>query len=368
MIHFIFIFIILLSIIGVSSKWSADEKTLNTNKTAFYLCMLILCFLASFRSSIVGNDTQSYIYIFEQSADYLANGSRFEIGYVYFNYLLSKITSEPQYVFIICSLVIYYSYSRFIWKYSKMPWLSLLLFFLLTFGSTVNIMRQMLAISILLWSVDFVIQKKPLLFVATIALATLFHNTAFLFAPIWLLSKLQLNRRTALLMTVIALTMYVGFAGLLNYAFGYLSMYEYYSEGKYFEGEVRLASMIQLLISLGVSVFGYLAYQRNNNVQWKLSDEGMSYKLLLLMQFIATVIFFLCLRVNLLDRIALYYSTFSIINIANAISLYPNYRRKSLAMTVLIFLLVYNSTIMTLRPEWNRVYPYEFCWQQTINI
>ena len=368
MAHFFLFFIVLLMVIGISSKWDADSKALNTNKTAFTICMLFLCFLASFRSSIVGNDTHSYIYIFGQAEEYMKYGSRFEIGYVYLNYLLSKVTNNPQYIFIICSVFIYYSYGHFIWKYSKMPWLSLLLFFLLTFGSTVNIMRQMIAISILLWSVDFLIQKKPLLFAATIVFATLFHNTAFLFAPIWFLPRLQLNRRIVLLMSSIAIIMYIGFSGLLNYAFSYFSMYEYYSEGMYFEGEVRLASIIQLVISLGVSMFGYLAYQQYKDDQWKGSEEGQSYKLLLLMQFVATVIYFLCLKVNLLDRIALYYSAFSIINIANAIALYPNYRRKSLAYIVLLFLLIYNSTIMTLRPEWNRVYPYEFCWQDNHHI
>ncbi len=324
--------------------------------------MFFLCFLSSFRSSIVGNDTHSYIYIFEQANEYVKYGSRFEIGYVYFNYILSKITDNPQYVFIICSIVICYSFGRFIWKYSKMPWLSMLLFFLLTFGSTVNIMRQMLAISILLWGVDFIQQKKLLYFAVTIVVATLFHNTAFLFAPAWFLPGLKLDKKVVLFMVGIAIIMYIGFSGLLNYAFSYLNMYEHYSEGKYFEGEVRLASIIQLVISFSVSALGYLAYRKIGDDYWKVSEEGVSYRFLLLMQFVATVIFFLCLKVNLLDRIALYYSSYSIINIANAISLYPAYKRKRMAMAVLLFLLVYNVTILTLRPDWNRVYPYEFCW------
>ncbi len=364
MLHFLSIFIVLLIILTVSSSHKfADCAKCNTNRTGLFFCMLILCFLASFRSYIVGNDTESYIHVFHQCEDYLLLGSRFEIGYVYLNVFLKRLCSNPQIVFVVSSIFIYFSFTRFIWKYSRMPWLSMLVFFMLVFGSTVNIMRQCIAVAVLLYGVDFIIQRKLIPFVLSVVIAFLFHYTAVFFVFAWFLPNIKLNGRTLFVFASLTLFCYTLFSSLLSYAFSYFSMYEYYSDSMYFEGEARTATMIQIAMSFSISLLGYVSYYYYTDDEWKKAKkDGQIVKLLILIQFVATVIYVLCLKLNLLDRVAFYYSVFSFVSLANAISLYPIYVRKRLAFGVVLFLLTYSCIIIVERPNWNRVFPYEFCW------
>lgn len=363
MLHFLLIFFILFVILAVApSRWLATGPHQNTNKKAFYICLSIMCALAAFRSSIVGNDTESYIYVFRECEDLLKYGSRYEIGYIYLNILLKKISQTPQIVFIFCSIFIYFSFGRFIWKYSQMPWLSILLFFLLVFSSTVNIMRQCVAIGFLLWSIDFILERKFIHFIIIIALASLFHNTAIFFSVAWFLPKIPLTLRTVKLFVVVALIGFLAFDSLLNYAFDYFSMYELYSDSIYFEGETRTATFLQLFISLFVSIIGYISYNRYADECWKDTTEGKIQHLLVLLHIVASVLYFLCLKVNLLDRISLYFSVFSFISIVNAIYLLPYEMKKKMIIISVLFFLTYQSCIITYRPNWNCVYPLEFYW------
>lgn len=369
MLHFVLIFLTLFIILQTtSSSPFTNSAPRNTSFKAFIVCVLIMCFLSAFRSSIVGNDTESYIYIFEQAEDYLLHGSRFEIGYVYLNYCLSHLTKNPQIALIVTSLFIYYSFGRFTWRHSAIPWVSVLLFFISNFGGTVNIVRQYVAMGILLWAVEFAVKRNLIYFLISLSIASLFHYSAFFFAPVYFLSFLSLNRKTIFYILGGGFVGYVFFGPILNYAFSYFTMYEYYSEGKYFEGEARVATYMQIFISTIISFFAYQAYNKNKDIEWRESEDGKYVKLMILFQFVALAIYLMCIKVNLLDRIATYYSVYSFINIANAISLSHLSRRKIYTFIAVFFFFVYTSIVITYRPEWNRVYPYLFCWQDSKNI
>lgn len=320
-------------------------------------------FLAAFRASSVGNDTEEYLRIFEETISSGIYESRYEIGYLWFNKLLGYISNDSQIVLIVSSIFIFYSFGRFIWKYSRIPWLSMLVFFMLVFGSTVNIIRQCIAVAILLYSMDFIIQRKLIPFVLSVAIAFLFHYTAVFFVFTWFLPNIKLNGYTLFIFASLTVVCYTLFSSLLSYAFSYFSMYEYYSGSMYFEGEARTATMTQIAISFSISLLGYVSYRYYTDDEWKKSKkDGQIAKLLILMQFVATVIYVLCLKLNLLDRIAFYYSVFSFVGLANAISLYPIYVRRKIAFWVVLLLLTYSCIVIVERPNWNRVFPYEFCW------
>lgn len=367
MVHFLVIFFILtLVFLFTSTRKYSDINVENTNKSAFVFCVFMLCFLSGFRSSNVGNDTIAYIYLFDHAAENFFDDTRFEIGYVYLNYYLSQISRDPQILFVTVSVFIYFSFGRYIWKHSAIPWISLLLFFILYFGSTVNIIRQMIAVGILLWSIKFVVQRQPIYFAIIVLLAITFHTTAVFFIPAYFVPLIPMNKKALIVILGSGIVGYLLFAPLLDYMMNYLSIYEGYLDSKYFQGEVRLATMIQILISLGVSVFSCHSFLTYTDEAFQRSEEGAYVKFMIIMQFISVAIYIVCLKVNLLDRVALYFSIFSFINIANAISFLPEYKRRSYSIMIICVLLLYSAIVIVERPDWNRVYPYEFCWQDRI--
>ena len=77
---------------------------------------------------------------------------------------------------------------------------------------------------------------------------------------------------------------------------------------------------------------------------------------------IAVVIDFLSLKVNLLDRLDLYFSALSFVLFSNAVTLMPVHCRRIVTMALLSLYVSYNCVAMTIRPDWNRIYPIELVW------
>ena len=325
--------------------------------------MAFLCAFAALRGTVVGNDTLEYYELYEAFKDTAYLGPRFEIGYSYFNYLLNKISSNPQLLFVVSSSFIFFSFGRFIWKYSELPWLSVVLFFLLAFDLTLSILRQCIAIGILIFSFDYLIKRKFILFAMCVIVATLFHTTAILFLVTWFLPQIKLNAKVVAIYIIGAIVSYSLFASIMQLGFSYFAMYEYYSDGDYFDGKTRTASIVQLIISVIITYICIYSYLKKTTREWRESREGRIYRVLCHLQLISFLIGFLCLKVNLFDRIALYFSIFSFVLIPNAIFLQPKYLRKILAFLIVAFFLLYNSYIYINKPEWNRIYPYFFFWE-----
>ena len=302
MLQFLFIFFVLLFALALSNKSAGFTLAGKDGKSVYILCFLFLGLLAAFRSPIVGNDTKEYIRIFQDFRDLLDNGTRFEYGYLYYNLFIHKITGNYQVFFIITSIFLFATYGVITWKYSFRPKLAVLFFFILAFPGTVNTMRQSFAICILLFSLDYIIKRRWIFFIFIVLFASLFHVTAIIFLVVYTLSYLRINRMTVLLFVVAALVCYIMFADLLEIGFSYFTMYEYYSQGKYFEGETRVASMVKVVFSVTIFLVAYYSYKRSTK-EWKQTIEGKRYTLILLLEMIAVVIDFLSLKVNLLDRL-----------------------------------------------------------------
>lgn len=361
MFQYLLIFSILTIFMGLN-KGFLFSLSGRDRKPVFVISLSLLWILASFRTEIVGNDTGEYIRIFKESGNMLADGStRFEFGYVYFNYLVSQITSQPRFFFIVTNIFIFFTYGHFIWKYSQRPKLALVLFFLIVFGNIVNILRQIIAICILLYGIEALLENKRIRFVFLVLFATLFHTTAILFLVIFPLYvyHVRVDRRILILFAIISISSYVVFASLLSIAFSYLPMYEYYSLGKYFEGGMRVASVVKVLFSVLVISLGYIAYTKYATSQWKNSIEGRRYNLLLLLELVAVVINVMSLRVNLIDRLGLYFTALSFVLISNAIQLLPVKNRRFVTLLILFVYISYSCITILYRPDWNRVYPIE---------
>ncbi len=139
-------------------------------------------------------------------------------------------------------------------------------------------------------------------------------------------------------------------------------MYEYYSDGKYFEGETRVASLVKFTFSLIIFTIGYYAYNRTSE-EWKDTRNGRVFNLLLLLEIVSVAINFVSIRVNLIDRLDLYFTALSCVFISNSISLLPVYKRRIFSISLLLLFISYNCVVMSFRPDWNRVYPIELEWK-----
>ena len=142
-------------------------------------------------------------------------------------------------------------------------------------------------------------------------------------------------------------------------------MYEYYdNQNKFVQGGVQLATIILIALDAIVLTMVSIVYKatKNNNV---LNHDGLN-RLLYLFCMIGLFVVALSLPFNLFSRVATFFSFFNCILIPNAMHELSRRRKYNAANLMGLFYVVlygaYYIVINTYRPEWTRIYPYEFCF------
>lgn len=178
------------------SLFSFKEYFLKKRKGYFFIFLLLfLCM--GLRDYRVGTDLKHYLaaYNYLSSVDtFIWKYKNFEIGYIFFCYLLGKIKiNKDFFIFLVSFLSLYPIYLLFK-KNSRYPitatffYLSLGLYFFSFSG-----LRQTIAIGISCLSFKFIKEKKVIKFFIIILIATLFHKSAVFFLIAYPLYYFKLN-------------------------------------------------------------------------------------------------------------------------------------------------------------------------------
>lgn len=322
------------------------------------------------RSYMVGNDTVTYLGIYSTASDY---GSLedillspliiyLELGYLFLNWICINLFSHYQSILVVTSAIIYYGYYRFCKQYSYSLLLSFAIFFFLGFSdSCMNTIRQCIAMVITLYSYDYIVQKRKKSFFCAMLIAILFHKSAIVFIPAWWICKLKFCRKNiaiSLLSSIVLLFfLMVGNYLLFSVMGGYSNYmsddYEYSAGGK-------IAPLINLIMYLTICWF--------SNKQIKMAERrGFPIKLIEDMKrmrnllWVAICFLILSLANALIFRMAMYYYSFILALFANAVYISKN--RGLWSFIIVVFMLLYYLVTVTIRPEWNTVYPYSFFWE-----
>jgi hypothetical protein len=184
------IYILMLLAILVFGLFTSVAFTSTRSKKIYAIVSFLMVFLISaLRDISVGSDALGYVNYFftvkKVPFSYLLL-YRFEPGYIVFNKLLSFFVNNEQVFLAIMALIILAMIFIGIYKYSSIPSLSVYLFITMGFFAfTLSGFRQAIAIGIVFLSFTLLKEKKLLLFVLTILLASLFHKTALIFLIIY---------------------------------------------------------------------------------------------------------------------------------------------------------------------------------------
>ncbi len=161
-----------------------------------------------------GSDWTPYLENFQNTDEYstvLINALiGYEIGYGTFAFLIKKLFDNYSVFLIIHALIFYWGIFRMAKKYSPYFFISVLFFYATNLGM-VGSNRQLLAIIICLYSLEYVSERKPFKFFAFIGVACLFHTTAFLFAVYYFLNR---NFKTVTVVFVLIISFMIGKTGL----------------------------------------------------------------------------------------------------------------------------------------------------------
>ncbi|MBQ6906957.1 MAG: EpsG family protein, partial [Clostridia bacterium] len=188
-----------------------NTDTLRERKNNYNIFIGIILFLtAALRHRNTGADTASYYGMYRA----IANGSRNLVFFwndfvksitsndyedmIFWNLnskLFSYINKSPQIWLAFIALIFFFAAYKIIKKYSDDPvisWAYLLCVFVYTF--VLKGLRQSVAMSIVILSVDYIYERKLIRFLLLMALATLFHQSAFVFIIAYPLYKFKLSK------------------------------------------------------------------------------------------------------------------------------------------------------------------------------
>ena len=175
--------------------------------------MLPLFFVAAFRY-YVGTDYGAYVRAFVQ----IGNGRSSSMEWLYqaLSRIISRFGGNYVWIFVVSALVFLIPTFLHIFKYSPYPVLSIFLLFGMTYYfAFLNQMRQLMASAILMYSMRYIEDEKPLRFGLCVAIATGFHSTSWAFLILYFLRKLRLTPLKAAVIAVASWLLYNPLSTLL---------------------------------------------------------------------------------------------------------------------------------------------------------
>lgn len=351
------IFIMILYTILNGTKKKSKKKDL-----AFLRIVFILFFiLVASREMTRGNDTQMYLRVFNECSIYkwslLKTSGYMEYGYIFLNILISYISKSARFFLVVMAAIFNYSSYKFIKDNSKNYFLSCIMYIgLLFLYTSMTMMRQFTALSILLLGIKFAKEKKVIPFVLIVLFASLFHSSAYVALLYYPIYNIKYTKKKFLLIAVIGVIVSINIGTVFDYVLSIIGRVNYYSHRV---GSDSISNFVYTIIYGFMFVFGLYEIRKNNKTK-KLDKNNNFYLMSLLF---ATIINMLGINMNIMSRVALYFDILAIISIPNLISdnVTNEINRKAINILFVVFFVSYSSTIIYFKPEWNTAYNYKSC-------
>lgn len=225
---FFFLFLVIIVLIFGRNLKNGKER-----RKFVYLCFFLLFFLAGMRGITVGGDLRNYLPEFhgisKASLKEIFLYGYHEPGYVLFVKSISIFSSDDR-AFLLCtSFASLIGPFYLIYKYSKSPTMSVLLYFALGYyTNTFNNVRQSIAISIVFCSIPFLIDRKLAKYTIGIVFATCFHYSALIMLILYPITNKSLDFKKLLLYAVSSLSIvyFFGFVILKAVVLEFLTKYD----------------------------------------------------------------------------------------------------------------------------------------------
>ncbi|MBE6336903.1 MAG: EpsG family protein [Lentimicrobiaceae bacterium] len=182
------IYIIILFILFVSLIIANHNRLLE--KPLYYVNVIFLIFISTFRDISVGVDTANYYnsFIFFDSNDVRG----VEVGWMLINYICRNYFNSFTALQIIVSILIFTFFTKSVNVYSKNRILSLILFVILYYYfNSFNITRQILACCICLYSLKYLKGHQIVKYIIWVLIAMSIHSSAVIMLPMYYISNLS---------------------------------------------------------------------------------------------------------------------------------------------------------------------------------
>lgn len=226
-----------------------DKYGNKVNKILIFCAISILTLLAAFRDRTIGDDVVGYALHSFQSAAQVSDINGFisyhinaaqEVGYRFFVFICTKLFNSLSGVLFGTALLI--NGGVIIGLYRVREHLSMsfavLSYCFLFYQETYNIMRQWIAMAIIIFGVVYIIERKLPQYCVTVAVAALFHITAVIGLVLYFIAEIVRRKKSTkwqILVAAASLLCLLNFGFIVEFAIGrgwIDSRYIYYATGE----------------------------------------------------------------------------------------------------------------------------------------
>jgi len=185
-----YVFLIIVLLVCLIFDWNTKKDSLK-DRLFLFSVFIAFCFIA-FRAPVVGADTWNYVRYFTGEQSYYNYDEReLEPLFLTYNWLLHFFTYNGVVYLFVNTLISLAPIYYLVKKYSYNKSLSILLFFLLDVHMTYCVaLRQILALSFILWGIIFVLEKRKYhwLWFAFFSLIAYFFHTSSIIVSVFCLT------------------------------------------------------------------------------------------------------------------------------------------------------------------------------------
>lgn len=181
----IYIITFILSILFASIGTKEKRNNPFLYYALLFISIIIPALVAGYREESIGTDTSNYLGIFYRAVSCnsfaeMAALSDMEVGFQYFVFLCSRISSNPVIFFFLLQIITLIPIYKSIVESNINISFGLFIYYFLFFNMSLNISRQAVAISLILLSTTYLINGKYKQVIIYSLIAFLFHNTAII--------------------------------------------------------------------------------------------------------------------------------------------------------------------------------------------
>lgn len=286
--------------------------------------MFVMLFIISAIRKHVGTDYGVYLNVYSSIQDRIYDGEGMEIGYFYLNKITKDLIGGEYTIFIVTSLIIMLLVYLTIKNFSVDPLLSTLLFMCIgTYIGSFNIIRQSIAIALILYSYKYC--ETKIIWIIPILVASLFHTTALMVIPFYIISKMNLKKEHYIIIGIVGVLLYLSYGRTVAYLTNFIEGFEHYQDSKFVtEG----ANPIRTLISIFILLFCYLSYDEIN--------EDRKIKFAFTMMVFGSICALFMLKGKIFARVVGYFDVFNILVVPYVVAKTKKYELRKFSLFVTI--------------------------------
>lgn len=262
---------------------------------------LIVCQHALVDETTVPADIENYFEMFYEFGrysflGYLHNSSSIEVGYFFLNKIIYFFSHNHYSLLTVYSIVLVSLYFVSIRKYSTDFFISVLYFLFIFNNQALFVLRQHLAIAIVLFSYQYIIDRKVFKFIGITALAVSMHMTAIIWLPAYFIYGIKNSKKLLLGLSIAGIILFYIMNNLI-----WINQYFNLGYDAYTIGEKSMSSnFTEFFMYLPVLVIYFITLKDD------LFKEGIN-KLITIGLFITVIGLFVGTNLSLLSRLMHYY-------------------------------------------------------------